>query len=99
VNLIVGLVVAVLVLDLLPWIVAGLMLWAAVYVLRSVLASAAEQRQLERRRQAMVAARADDQNAAVLAGDTIVGVYMANTRPRCGRDVPGFSAGARRDCF
>jgi hypothetical protein len=74
VSLIVWLVVAAIVVDFLPWIVGGLMLWAAVFVVRSMLASAAAQRQLERQRQAVIAARADRQHAAVLAGDER-GVY------------------------
>jgi hypothetical protein len=74
-QLIVLLVVAAVVLDFLPWIVGGLMLWAGCYVLRSVLASAAEQRRLARQRQAVIAARADQQYAAVLAGDELIGVY------------------------
>lgn len=74
-SLIVWLVVAAIVVDFLPWIVAGLTLWAVVYVLRSMLASAAVQRQLERQRQAAIAARADEQHAAVLAGDQLTGVY------------------------
>jgi hypothetical protein len=83
--LILLLVAAALVLDFLPWIVAGLLLWAGVYVVRSVLASAAVQRELERRRLAVIAARADAQHAAVLAGDLDTGVY--------GEYQPAVSAG------
>jgi hypothetical protein len=75
VQLIVWLFVAAVVADLWPFLVAGLLLWAVVYVLRSVLASAAVARQLDRRRQARIAARADRQHAAVLAGDNLAGVY------------------------
>jgi hypothetical protein len=75
VSLIVWLFAAVLVFDWLPWIVGAVLLWAAVYVVRSMLVSAAVQRQLERQRQAAIAARADSQHAAVLAGDGRLGVY------------------------
>jgi hypothetical protein len=40
-----------------------------------MMAAAAAQREIERQRLAVIAARADEQHAAVLAGDDELGVY------------------------
>jgi hypothetical protein len=73
-NALVGLIGLVFVLNFVCWIVAALMLWAGIHVLRSMRDTAVEQRMLARRMGVLVAARADEENAAVLAGDQR-GVY------------------------
>jgi hypothetical protein len=69
------LIAALVVLASTPWFLAVLLLVLAVPVWRSLVAAAAEQRELAFRHGLVVAARADRQHAAVLAGDLEVGVY------------------------
>jgi hypothetical protein len=73
-TVVAGLVALVLALNYLWWIVAALLVAMAVHVLRSLRDTALEQRELARRMGVVVAARADEENAAVLAGDDR-GVY------------------------
>jgi apolipoprotein N-acyltransferase len=56
------------------WIIVGLLGAGVVHVVRQMLVSAAELRGLARREAAVVAARADRQQAQVLCGD-VRGVY------------------------
>jgi hypothetical protein len=57
-----------------PVLAGALIVVAVEYIVRSMIDSAALQRELARRRQARIAARADQENASVLAGDDR-GVY------------------------
>jgi hypothetical protein len=57
-----------------PVLVGAGIVVSVCYVFRSMIDSAALQRELARRRQARIAARADQENASVLAGDDR-GVY------------------------
>jgi hypothetical protein len=57
-----------------PLLVLAAAVGGLVYVVRSMLDTAAGQRELARRRQAAIAARCDAENAAVVAGDNR-GVY------------------------
>jgi hypothetical protein len=73
-NVVVGLVGLLFVLNFLWWLVGALLAVMGVYAWRSMVASAAEQRELAARMGVLIAARADEENAAVLAGDQR-GVY------------------------
>ena len=63
-----------------PWFLAVLLLLLAVPVWRSLVATAAERRDLACQEGLVMAARATRQHSAVLAGDEQVGVH-GNYRP------------------
>jgi hypothetical protein len=69
------LIAGLVVLASTPWFLAVLPLVLAVPVWRSLVATAAERRELAYRQGLVIAARADRGHAAVLAGNELVGVY------------------------